>query len=71
VSADDLAQSFRQRELIHQATGVLMQRFGIDANQALKLLLKVSDRSSVPPERLAIRVVTNASPQHDQLASNE
>jgi hypothetical protein len=45
---------------MHHATGILMQRFGIDGLRALALLMTVSDRSGVSAERLATRVIATA-----------
>jgi AmiR/NasT family two-component response regulator len=47
-------------QLITQAVGVLMKRYDIERDRAAALLARVAERSSVPVEALARRVLGTA-----------
>lgn len=59
--ANDRALQFRSalasRDIIGQAKGMVMERFGVDAVRAFELLSRVSSDSNVPLAQIAARVV--------------
>jgi hypothetical protein len=59
-------QQFRtaivSRDVIGQAKGRLMERFGIDADAAFELLKRISQESNTPITQIAQRVVTGERP---------
>ncbi|CAM3726068.1 GAF and ANTAR domain-containing protein [Tsukamurella ocularis] len=63
--ANDRALQFRSalasRDLIGQAKGMLMERFGVDAVRAFELLARVSSDRNVPLATIAERVVEKGS----------
>jgi AmiR/NasT family two-component response regulator len=48
------------RTMLAMATGILMERYGLERARAAALLVKVSERSDVPVETLARRVLGTA-----------
>jgi hypothetical protein len=59
--AADRQQQFESalstRDVIGQAKGVLMERFGVDAIQAFDLLTKLSQNSNTPVRQIAVQIV--------------
>lgn len=55
--ADNLAVALSSRTLIGQATGVLMERYGIDAGHAFSTLQRISSVHNLKLRELAARVV--------------
>jgi AmiR/NasT family two-component response regulator len=49
------------RQLVNQAVGVLMKRYDIERERAAALLARVAERSSVPIDALAERVLRTAA----------
>ncbi|ANB07268.1 transcription antitermination regulator [Streptomyces ambofaciens] len=54
---EQLTEAMRTRDLIGQATGILMERLGIDAAGAFDSLVKASQRENVKLRDLARRIV--------------
>jgi GAF domain-containing protein len=54
---EQLTEAMRTRDLIGQATGILMERMGIDAAGAFESLVKASQRENVKLRDLARRIV--------------
>ncbi|WP_320784775.1 GAF and ANTAR domain-containing protein [Streptomyces sp. CRN 30] len=54
---DQLTEAMRTRDLIGQATGILMERMDIDAAGAFESLVKASQRENVKLRDLARRIV--------------
>ncbi|WP_016933093.1 helix-turn-helix domain-containing protein [Rhodococcus sp. R1101] len=52
-------QVWASRAAIERATGVLMERYGLDAGQAKESLLRASRRAAVPAVRLAEEVLVS------------
>lgn len=50
------------RDIIGQAKGIVMERFGIDAVEAFELLKKLSQQSNTPVAELAQRLVSSHRP---------
>ncbi|MFE9707018.1 ANTAR domain-containing protein [Streptomyces sp. NPDC005930] len=60
---EQLTEAMRTRDLIGQATGILMERLDIDAAAAFESLVKASQRENVKLRDLARRIVdAHASP---------
>lgn len=57
TTREQLTEAMRTRDLIGQATGILMERQGIDAASAFESLVKASQRENVKLRDLARRVV--------------
>ncbi|MEV0243400.1 ANTAR domain-containing protein [Streptomyces sp. NPDC050674] len=54
---EQLTEAMRTRDLIGQATGILMERQGIDATAAFESLVRASQRENVKLRDLARRIV--------------
>lgn len=54
---EQLTEAMRTRDLIGQATGILMERLDIDAGGAFESLVKASQRENVKLRDLARRIV--------------
>ncbi|MFV0134961.1 GAF and ANTAR domain-containing protein [Streptomyces sp. HMX87] len=54
---EQLTEAMRTRDLIGQATGILMERMGVDAAGAFDSLVKASQRENVKLRDLARRIV--------------
>ncbi|CAM5638583.1 hypothetical protein SGRIM128S_06001 [Streptomyces griseomycini] len=59
---EQLTEAMRTRDLIGQATGILMERLDIDAAGAFECLVKASQRENVKLRDLARRIVDAHSP---------
>ncbi|CAL9510039.1 ANTAR domain-containing protein [Streptomyces griseomycini] len=59
---EQLTEAMRTRDLIGQATGILMERLDIDAAGAFDSLVKASQRENVKLRDLALRIVDAHSP---------
>jgi AmiR/NasT family two-component response regulator len=61
IAGDNAAEEFHRalanRDVIGQAKGIIMERFGIDAGQAFAMLTKLSQDSNTKLSDLAKRVV--------------
>ena len=57
---DQFRSALASRDVIGQAKGILMERFGIDAVAAFDLLKKLSQESNTPLAALADKVVASA-----------
>lgn len=55
--ADQLTTGLASRALIGQATGILMERFSLDAHTAFGVLVRVSQRTNVRVRHLATHLV--------------
>lgn len=53
-------QALASRDMIGQAKGMLMERYGVDAVQAFDLLRKLSQDSNVPLIKIANEIVENS-----------
>lgn len=53
------------RQLVNQAVAVLMKRYDIERDRAAALLTRVAERSSVPIDALAERVLRTAAFNQD------
>ncbi|MHC3471178.1 ANTAR domain-containing protein [Streptomyces sp. 7R007] len=58
---EQLTEAMRTRDLIGQATGILMERMNIDAAEAFDSLVRASQRENVKLRDLARRIVDNRS----------
>ncbi|MHA4853289.1 ANTAR domain-containing protein [Rhodococcus sp. MSC1_016] len=56
-TAEQLLSAVASRDLIGQANGMLMERFGIDAAQAFAMLTKLSQDSNTPLAEVAMKIV--------------
>lgn len=56
-SRDQFTQALASRDIIGQAKGLVMERFGIDALQAFAMLRKLSQDSNIPVAQIAERLV--------------
>jgi hypothetical protein len=54
---EQLTEAMRTRDLIGQATGILMERMNVDAAEAFESLVKASQRENVKLRDLARRIV--------------
>ena len=54
---EQLTEAMRTRDLIGQATGILMERLDIDASEAFDSLVRTSQRENVKLRDLARRVI--------------
>ncbi|MCZ9345570.1 ANTAR domain-containing protein, partial [Streptomyces sp. TRM76130] len=54
---EQLTEAMRTRDLIGQATGIVMERMGTDAAGAFDSLVKASQRENVKLRDLARRIV--------------
>ncbi|MGW2826068.1 GAF and ANTAR domain-containing protein [Streptomyces sp. NPDC001443] len=59
---EQLTEAMRTRDLIGQATGILMERLNIDAAEAFDSLVRASQRENIKLRDLA-RTVVNANPR--------
>ena len=59
-----LREALRSRDVIGQATGILMEREHIDADEALAILRRASQRLNVKLKELATGMATAAVPPH-------
>ncbi|MFJ5996763.1 ANTAR domain-containing protein [Streptomyces sp. NPDC092370] len=59
---EQLTEAMRTRDLIGQATGILMERQGIDASAAFESLVRASQRENVKLRDLARRIVGAHNP---------
>jgi hypothetical protein len=57
---DQFRRALASRDVIGQAKGMVMERYGVDAVQAFDLLRKLSQDSNVPLIRIATDLVANA-----------
>jgi hypothetical protein len=57
---DQFKRALASRDIIGQAKGMIMERYGVDAVQAFDLLRKLSQDSNVPLIRIATDLVSNA-----------
>jgi transcriptional regulator with GAF, ATPase, and Fis domain len=57
---DQFKRALASRDVIGQAKGMIMERYGVDAVQAFDLLRKLSQDSNVPLIRIATDLVSNA-----------
>ncbi|MEV6963319.1 ANTAR domain-containing protein [Streptomyces sp. NPDC051207] len=57
---EQLTEAMRTRDLIGQATGILMERLGVDAEGAFENLVRASQRENVKLRDLARRIVDTA-----------
>ncbi|MFF1447513.1 ANTAR domain-containing protein [Streptomyces sp. NPDC058274] len=57
TAREQLTEAMRTRDLIGQATGILMERLGIDAGAAFESLVRTSQRENVKLRDLARRLV--------------
>jgi AmiR/NasT family two-component response regulator len=58
--ADEIQQlqrALETRDIIGQAKGVLMERFDIDATEAFRLLVRLSQNSNTPVAELAGKLI--------------
>jgi hypothetical protein len=59
---EQLTEAMRTRDLIGQATGILMERMNMDAAEAFESLVKASQRENIKLRDLARRIVDANSP---------
>ena len=57
---EQFKRALASRDVIGQAKGMIMERYGVDAVQAFDLLRKLSQDSNVPLFRIATDLVTAA-----------
>jgi GAF domain-containing protein len=60
---EQLTEAMRTRDLIGQATGILMERLDIDAAEAFDSLVRASQQENVKLRELAQRIVAARSPE--------
>jgi GAF domain-containing protein len=58
-----LQEALSTRQLIGQATGIVMERYGLDEGRAFDYLLRVSSHSNVKVREVAREIVDQASPR--------
>lgn len=58
---DQLHSALASRDVIGQAKGMIMERFGVDAQQAFTLLTRLSQDSNTPIGRLSVQLVEKGS----------
>ncbi|MBY6537447.1 GAF and ANTAR domain-containing protein [Rhodococcus sp. BP-349] len=58
---DQLHSALASRDVIGQAKGMIMERFGVDAQQAFTLLTRLSQDSNTPISRLSVQLVGKGS----------
>lgn len=63
---DQFRRALASRDLIGQAKGVLMERFGLDAGAAFELLTRVSQRSNVRVAEVAEALISGERPAKRQ-----
>ncbi|MEU2002893.1 GAF and ANTAR domain-containing protein [Rhodococcus sp. NPDC019627] len=56
-TAEQLLSAVASRDMIGQAKGMLMERFGVDAAQAFAMLTKLSQDSNTPLADVAMKIV--------------
>lgn len=62
---EQFRRALASRDIIGQAKGMIMERYGLDAVQAFELLRKLSQDSNVPLTQVATELVAKAKPaQH-------
>lgn len=54
---EQLRRAIETRDTIGQVKGILMERFHVDADEAFKLLVKVSQNANVPVEQIARKLL--------------
>ncbi len=57
---DQFRRALSSRDIIGQAKGMIMERYGVDAVQAFEVLRKLSQDSNVPLIKIATDLVTSA-----------
>ena len=57
---EQFRHALASRDIIGQAKGMIMERYGVDAVQAFEVLRKLSQDSNVPLVEVARGLVTNA-----------
>jgi GAF domain-containing protein len=58
VKVEQLSEAVPRRTMIGQAQGILMERFGIDADRAFQVMVRVSQQRNVKLHEIAAEVVT-------------
>jgi GAF domain-containing protein len=58
VKVEQLTEAVPRRTMIGQAQGILMERFGIDAERAFQVMVRVSQQRNVKLHEVAAEVVT-------------
>jgi AmiR/NasT family two-component response regulator len=58
---EQFKQALASRDIIGQAKGMIMERYGVDAVQAFELLRKLSQDSNVPLIQIANELVAKSS----------
>jgi hypothetical protein len=66
-TVDELSEGLETRQVIGQATGLLMERYGLDASGAFQFLTRMSQASNLALRLIADEIVRSA----DQKAGNE
>ena len=64
-SPDQFHSALASRDIIGQAKGVLMERFGVDALRAFELLRGLSQKTNTPLRTIAKLVVGSHAKDHD------
>jgi ANTAR domain len=59
---EQFKRALASRDVIGQAKGMIMERYGVDAVQAFSLLRKLSQDSNVPLIEIATDLVSNPEP---------
>lgn len=62
---EQFRQALSSRDVIGQAKGMIMERYGVDAVQAFELLRKLSQDSNVPLIKIATSLVSDAQASAD------
>ncbi|QZT64485.1 GAF and ANTAR domain-containing protein [Mycolicibacterium austroafricanum] len=62
---EQFRQALSSRDVIGQAKGMIMERYGVDAVQAFELLRKLSQDSNVPLIKVATSLVSDAQASAD------
>lgn len=63
VKLDQLTQALDTRAVVGQATGMLMERYGIDAVRAFAVLTRLASTENVKLRELAVQIVSGARPE--------
>ena len=61
---EQFRRALASRDIIGQAKGMIMERYGLDAVQAFELLRKLSQDSNVPLTQIATELVAKTKPAH-------
>ena len=59
---EQFKRALASRDIIGQAKGMIMERYGVDAVQAFELLRKLSQNSNVPLIQVATDLVVKRHP---------